>query len=188
MRILTYKRTHVGDPDNFGRFGTNDCMGRVRGYRYDAVIGVGGIGPEAKSHNIARKITWVGVGPKRKYGGSNRRAAIIEFEHFVLFDHAGPLLSSRAPNLAEKIYSGRRYILDAYSDTEKLEATPIIDWARSIADSRQATGLRKVNRNCRRARFQLVKRVYRCRKLPSPALQRNCAKACSTLAPTWKQI
>ncbi|WP_112487513.1 hypothetical protein [Thiomonas sp. X19] len=52
MRILTYKRTHVGDPDEFGRFGINDCMGRVRGYRYDAVIGVGGTGWEAKSHDI----------------------------------------------------------------------------------------------------------------------------------------
>jgi hypothetical protein len=39
MRILTYKRTHVGDPDQDGRFGIYDCMGRVRNYPFDAVIG-----------------------------------------------------------------------------------------------------------------------------------------------------
>jgi len=43
MRILIYKRTHTGDPDLKGRFGIHDCMGRVRDYDYDAVIGVGGI-------------------------------------------------------------------------------------------------------------------------------------------------
>jgi hypothetical protein len=26
MRILTYKRTHTGDPDAQGRFGFHDCM------------------------------------------------------------------------------------------------------------------------------------------------------------------
>lgn len=141
MRILTYKRTHVGDPDKFGRFGIHDCMGRVRGYRYDAVIGIGGTGWEARSHGIDKKITWVGIDPKRKYGGSNRRAAIIEFEHFVLFDHAGPLLYSFAPNLANKIYNGRRYILDSYSDSEISEAISIVDWARRITDNRQSIGL-----------------------------------------------
>ncbi len=29
LRILTYKRTHIGDPDSIGQFGINDCMGRV---------------------------------------------------------------------------------------------------------------------------------------------------------------
>ena len=47
LRILVYKRTHVGDPDVAGRFGINHCMGSVRGYHYDAVIGVGGMGREA---------------------------------------------------------------------------------------------------------------------------------------------
>ena len=35
MRILTYKRTHTGDPDHLGRFGVNDCMGGVRNLRFD---------------------------------------------------------------------------------------------------------------------------------------------------------
>ncbi len=43
MRILTYKRTHTGDPEANGVIGINDCMGRVRSLAYDAVIGIGGI-------------------------------------------------------------------------------------------------------------------------------------------------
>ena len=35
MRILTYKRTHTGDPDPSGRFGIYDCMGHVRDYDCD---------------------------------------------------------------------------------------------------------------------------------------------------------
>ena len=42
MRTLIYKRTHPGDPDEKGRFGICDCMGRVRAWDFEAVIGVGG--------------------------------------------------------------------------------------------------------------------------------------------------
>lgn len=45
MRTLIYKRTHSGDPDSeSGVFGNHDCMGSVKGWQYDAVIGIGGIG------------------------------------------------------------------------------------------------------------------------------------------------
>ena len=49
MKVLVYKRTHNGDPDANGCFGAYDCMGTVRDRQYDAVIGVGGIGPEAQA-------------------------------------------------------------------------------------------------------------------------------------------
>ena len=49
-RTLIYKRTHTGDPDpKAGVFGNNDCMGTVRKRDFDAVIGIGGIGPEPKA-------------------------------------------------------------------------------------------------------------------------------------------
>ena len=35
MRVLVYKRTHVGDPDARGRFGIHDCMGQDRSWHYD---------------------------------------------------------------------------------------------------------------------------------------------------------
>jgi hypothetical protein len=66
MRTLIYKRTHTGDPDpTTGVFGNHDCMGSVRGWQFDAVIGVGGVGREPKSHRIAGKLTWIGINPER---------------------------------------------------------------------------------------------------------------------------
>ncbi len=75
MRVLVYKRTHNGDPDAHGCFGAFDCMGTVRDREYDAVIGVGGIGPEAQSNGIDRQINWIGIGPHKRYvrGSGGRR-------------------------------------------------------------------------------------------------------------------
>ena len=42
MRTLVYKRTHSGDPDPAsGVFGNNNCTRSVRGWNFDAVIGIG---------------------------------------------------------------------------------------------------------------------------------------------------
>ena len=62
MRTLIYKRTHSGDPDpQTGVFGNHDCMGSVRAWEFDAVIGIGGVGPEPRRHGIAGKLTYVAV-------------------------------------------------------------------------------------------------------------------------------
>ncbi|GLR14164.1 hypothetical protein GCM10007907_29540 [Chitinimonas prasina] len=129
MRILTYKRTHTGDPDGRRVFGVNDCMGRVRAYEYDAVIGVGGIGAEPREYGIAGKITWVGVNPKVLPG--TVKSPQIAFEYFVLFDAHGPELHSLAPNLARRMYQGKvRYLLKSYSRSEQWEAEGIVQWAK----------------------------------------------------------
>lgn len=134
MRILTYKRTHTGDPDRLGRFGINDCMGGVRNLRFDAVIGVGGTGAEPRRFGIARKLTWIGVGPRRSSGGMGRRGDIVTFDHFLLLDANGPELGSMAPNLARRIYGRRtRLVLDAYSEAERAEALAILEWARKVS-------------------------------------------------------
>ena len=39
MKVLVYKRTHTGDPSENGVFGESDCMGAIRNWHYDAVIG-----------------------------------------------------------------------------------------------------------------------------------------------------
>lgn len=131
MRILTYKRTHVGDPDSLGRFGINDCMGRIRGFQYDAVIGIGGVGHEPKIAGIDKRINWVGIDPKRIPNINADLEDIIQFGHFILLEGAGPPVQILAPNLARRMYGGCRYILSAYSNTEKAEAIAIIDWART---------------------------------------------------------
>lgn len=126
MRILTYKRTHVGDPDDQGRFGINGCMGQVRDWGYDAVIGVGGIGAEPQGYAIAGRITWVGHGPRRQ-PHPHGVGEIITFNSFKLLDSEGPLLWEIAPYLARRIYEGRvRTLMDGYSPDEQADAERIV--------------------------------------------------------------
>lgn len=103
LRTLVYKRTHTGDPDSSGRFGIHGCMGRVRAWSFDAVIGVGGIGSEPTSYGIDGLVTWVGVGPHRS-PAKDTRGPLLTFDHFVLFDQAGPALHEIAPHLARRMY------------------------------------------------------------------------------------
>lgn len=150
MRILIYKRTHTGDPDCFGRFGINDCMGNVRNLRFDAVIGVGGIGTGPQRFGISRKLTWIGVGPRRSSGGKGRRGDIVTFEHFLLLDANGPELGSVAPNLARRVYGGRtRFVLDAFSGVERAEALALVEWARKVSVLRPSTlGVLQTSSDC----------------------------------------
>ena len=62
MRTLIYKRTHHGDPDATGQFGIHDCMGRGRAWDFEAVIGVGGVGPEPRSQGLDCKVNWIILG------------------------------------------------------------------------------------------------------------------------------
>jgi len=126
MRILTYKRTHTGDPDAAGQFGINDCMGRVRNWNFDAVIGVGGYGSEPRSYGIDGRVTWVGLNPNwaphpQGYG------SIVTFESFVLLDEKGPMLHGLAPLLARRMYEKKaRVLFKSYSTQEKAEAEALI--------------------------------------------------------------
>jgi hypothetical protein len=103
MPTLVYKRTHNGDPDVLGRFGIRDCMGSVRSWPFDSAIGVGRQGAEAESHDIARKLNWIGVGAHKTYvpGMDN---PIVTFDRFQDFGTDGPLLESIAPHLARRMY------------------------------------------------------------------------------------
>src|SRR5262245_44441374 len=94
IRVLVYKRTHTGDPDEKGVFGCCDCMGTVRRWEYDAVIGVGGQGNEAKKYKIDRKLTWIGIGAQKKESPESWGYAgpLVTFDHFVRYDKEGELL------------------------------------------------------------------------------------------------
>ncbi|MGU3348724.1 hypothetical protein [Pseudomonas monsensis] len=127
MKILTYKRTHTGDPDSLGRFGINDCMGCFRDWRFDAIIGVGGIGSEPASHGIAGRVTWVGRTPSWN-SDTNRRGPIVTFESFKLLDRNGPMLSTLAPFLASRMYERRaRFLFKDYSEDEQAEAEALVE-------------------------------------------------------------
>lgn len=134
MRTLIYKRTHSGDPDSeTGEFGNRNCMGRVRSWRFDAVIGVGGTGREPQRERIARKLTWIGIGPHKT---GNPQRPRITFDHFVYYGESGPLLEIIAPALAGRIYGRNvRVIIDSFSTEERLEAEQILDIARAAPPS-----------------------------------------------------
>ena len=156
--MLTYKRTHVGDPSPDGVFGIADCMGIVRGYEYDAVIGIGGIGAEARRFRINGKITWIGISPEKRYV-SGLRGPLVTFRQFIFFDSRGPPLHDFAPELAARMYMGKvRYLLNGYSARQLAEAGEIVEWARNV--SKHITGEEV-------AIYKRIKMRCICRKRPT---------------------
>jgi hypothetical protein len=103
MRTFIYKRTHPGDPDKNGRFGIENCMGRFRSWKYDAVIGIGGRGEEPKSHGIDRKVNWIGVGPRKK--PRLGLYPLVTFDHFRLYEKRGKPFIKVSKVLANRLYS-----------------------------------------------------------------------------------
>ncbi len=136
MRILIYKRTHSGDPDpETGVFGNHNCMGMMRGWRFDAVIGIGGVRSEPQRHAIARKLTWIGIGPRKLDDGPRPKLA---FKHFLHFGKRGQLLEKIAPTLAKRMYGKNvRFLLDSLSEKEKSEITRILCLAKDAPRSTQ---------------------------------------------------
>lgn len=135
MRTLIYKRTHEGDPDPVaGVFGNHNCMGRVRAWQYDAVIGIGGNGPEPRAKGIAEKVTWIGIGPtKDPEDGAEPH---VTFDHFIYFGAEGPAVADLAPTLASRIYANNvRVLMDKVSGEERAEIDRILDLARAAPRS-----------------------------------------------------
>jgi hypothetical protein len=133
MRTLVYKRTHKGDPGPAGWFGIHDCMGSVKDWNFDAVIGIGGIGDEPTSHEIDGKVTWIGVGARKVPVPG--RGPLVGFEHFVLFDEKGTDFRTVAPTLAHHIYSKNVRTLLSFNDQEQAEVNRILELARSAPPS-----------------------------------------------------
>jgi hypothetical protein len=139
VRVLVYKRTHNGDPDADGRFGVYDCMGTVRDREYDAVIGVGGIGAEARRHGIDGKVNWIGIGPHWR-SSRTRRASVVTFDQFLDFGTDGPEFDAIAPNLARRMYRRKiRYVIGGIRDSELPEIAAILKLARRSAPSKGRT-------------------------------------------------
>ncbi len=151
MRVLVYKRTHNGDPDESGCFGIRDCMGTVRDRDYEAVIGVGGIGPEPQAKGIAGKVNWIGIGPHKAYVG--KRGPEVTFDHFLYYGTTGPDFRELAPELAERMYAHNvRSILHGMSEKEQAEAEQILERAKGKPPSlgrRAASRLKRFSRKCK---------------------------------------
>jgi hypothetical protein len=119
MRTLIYKRTHSNDPDpETGVFGNRDCMGQVRAWEFDAVIGIGGVGDEPKRHGIAGKLTWIGIGPRKFFDDPDSRGPQLVFRHFKYFGKDGPLLVNKYPALARHMYDTHRRLMIHLASSE----------------------------------------------------------------------
>ena len=183
MRILIYKRTHIGDPDGNRQFGNEGCMGRVRGYAFDAVIGVGGISGLPTRQNLARKINWVGRHPRKSANPFDPRGPLVSFrsKDFRLFEHRGPLLATEAPLLAKKVFSSRaRFLFRSLSPAEEKEAVRLLHRILDLGvfDHLQLSS----SAACGNGVCLPPVRKGRCRRFcipvtPNPAVNRTCAKS-----------
>ena len=106
MKVLIYKRTHKGDSDKSGVFGIQDCMGQIRDWDYDAVIGIGGKVPWKKYSDIKYKINWIGINPRRIESNSKRGSYVV-FEHYDLQEGKGRNIKTEFPNLFDYMFSSR---------------------------------------------------------------------------------
>lgn len=150
MRILVYKRTHDGDPDQAGCFGACDCMGTVRNWQYDAVIGVGGVGSEPIANGIAGKINWIGIGPHKTFV-NGKRGPEVRFDHFLNFGKAGPAFTKLAPALAQRLYTRKaRFAIVDPSDKAYSEVCQVVSAAQSAPPSGRGQLVNKKNpRQCK---------------------------------------
>lgn len=101
-------------------------MGKVRGYNYEAVIGVGGIGSESKDHEIDGKVNWIGIN-QIKINCESYHGPLVIFKQFVDYGKKGRLLKDAAPMLAKRLYENKaRFIIGGMSKEENNEAQNIV--------------------------------------------------------------
>lgn len=149
MRTLIYKRTHHGDPDVHGQFGIYDCMGRVRGWSFGAVIGVGGMGAESRSHGLDGRVNWIGIGPHQRSAG--KRGPIVTFDHFWFRGSDGPSFEKLAPQLAHRIYSRNvRVLMNGLSAAEQKEVDNLLKLAKDAPPSTGQGRAEKSTKGCSR--------------------------------------
>ncbi len=150
MRTLIYKRTHPGDPDLDGRFGIDDCMGRVRSWKFDAVIGVGGMSGEPRGHGLDGKVNWIGIGPHRRTM-PDKRGPVVTFDHFWFRGPDGPEFEVLAPRLAQRIYSKNiRVLMNGLSDEERAEVATVLKLAEDAPPSAVRSAPSKPSKGCSR--------------------------------------
>jgi hypothetical protein len=189
MRILIYKRTHVGDPDAGRQFGNEGCMGRIRGFAFDAVIGVGGISGLPTQQGIAERINWVGRRLKKSSNPIDSRGPLVSFsaKDFRLFEQQGPLLSKVAPLLAKRVFDSRaRFFFRSLSPAEQREAQQLIKRILDLGKFDHLQLAKPASTQCSSRICKVPLQKGRCSKLrivvtPNPAVKRDCAKARSPL-------
>jgi len=155
MNTLIYKRTHRGDPNESGVFGCHNCMGRIRRWNFDAVIGVGGKRPWPKDMDIACKINWIGIGASRNFTElPNQEHPVVTFKHFCLYEERGLELKSEAFNLYEYMFVKQnvRAVLSQSLDHDDLiqrDISKILMLAEGCPPSKVSFSDKPSQRNCK---------------------------------------
>ena len=140
-------------------------MGSVRNLQFDAVIGVGGVGPEAIASGISCKINWIGIGPLKCFV-HGKRGPDVTFDHFLDFGKDGPEFSEWAPELAHRMYSRNvRYTIIDSSDKAYEEVCQVVSVARNAPPSGD-TGDTQVNERGQRKCKALSR--SKCRRTKKP--------------------
>ena len=97
-------------------------MGSVRGRKFDAVIGIGGIGAKPKRNGVAGRLTWIGIGPRKVYDPDCPNSPRVKFDHFWHQGERGPVLEQRYPALAWRMYDRNVKVhMHLAPDTPKLD-------------------------------------------------------------------
>lgn len=174
LKILVYRRTHTGDPNNKTKtFGINDCMGSVRDWEYDAVIGIGGSKPDEGDEGIREKITWVGITPKLKQSATKEdvarmmagnpnfsgfRGQLVTFEKFKSWDENGKSVRDNYPNLYQYMFDAGRIPRAALNFPDRIyeELLKILEMAENEIDIQSRTNIpmttvNSVDSTCRSA-------------------------------------
>jgi len=134
MVTLVYKMTHKGDPNpELGWWGVSDCMGQVRKFPYDAIIGVGGRSWWSNETSRVGEVVWVGIGPQQMSVGS-KRGPKVRFDHFRYFSEGDLMLSEIAPKLNKSMHT-RRFRLYNFSRIEEEEIEAILALAQNAEPS-----------------------------------------------------
>jgi hypothetical protein len=135
LRTLIYKRTHKGDPDKTG------CSGKLRNIKFDAVVGIGGTGPQPDEQGISYKVNRIGIGARKTKPNpkihSGWRGPFVTFDHFVLFEDKGPDFWIIAPVLARHRYSAKppRFLFDDFNKAEQMEVGRLVKIAKNASAS-----------------------------------------------------
>lgn len=136
MKSLVYKQTHWGDPDKTSLWGFTGCMGKVRGWPFEAVIGIGGWGKEPKSRGIDGRVTWIGIGPTKT---GNRKKPLVTFKHFVRMDEDGIVLADEAPHLEAKFNAGGARNAMNFDPETQAEVDKLLAYAMSAKSKSKAS-------------------------------------------------
>ncbi|HKS06490.1 MAG TPA: hypothetical protein VJR92_09280 [Gemmatimonadaceae bacterium] len=134
-KTLIYKRTHAGDPGPEGEFGVYDCMGRVRAWEFDSVIGVGGIGDEPARHGLDGKVNWIGIGARKRVA-RGKRGPVVTFDRFRFFGSNGPSFAQLAPTLSRRVYERNiRALTKLVTAAERREVNHVLQLAANAQPS-----------------------------------------------------